>query len=126
MRISDWSSDVCSSDLSRDARAVSVAELAKHLSKLVRIFHLAERRQIERGARLLLELPDAGTVHIEHQPDAVLAQRIGQFADEIAFGGPARMLFLPALDRRRAGRRARSEERTSALQSLMRTSYAVV
>src|SRR3546814_6660612 len=61
---------LCSSDLGlepriepvpRDARAVSVAELAKHLGKLVRIFHLAERRQIERGARLLLELPDAGT-----------------------------------------------------------------
>src|SRR3546814_4947144 len=58
------------------------------------------------------------------------AQRIGQFADEIAFGGPARMQFLPALDRRRAGRvavidRPRSEEHTSELQSLMRISYAV-
>src|SRR3546814_1197948 len=91
MRISDWSSDVCSSDLigiarldrveqrlvrqvgialgglepriepvSRDARAVSVAELAKHVGKLVRIFTFAERRQIERGASLLHELPDAG------------------------------------------------------------------
>src|SRR3546814_2324686 len=70
----------------------------------VSIFHVADRRQIERGARLLLELPDAGTVHIEPQPDAVLAPRIGQFADEIAFGGPARLQFLPALDRRRAGR----------------------
>src|SRR3546814_14023605 len=80
MRISDWSSDVCSSDLigiarldrveqrlvrqvgialgglepriepvSRDARAVTMAELAAHLGKLVRIFHLAERRPIERS-----------------------------------------------------------------------------
>src|SRR3546814_19566600 len=92
MRISDWSSDVCSSDLigiarldrveqrlvrqvgialgglepriepvSRDARAVTMAELAEHLGKLVRIFHLAERRQIECGDRLLLELPDASS-----------------------------------------------------------------
>src|SRR3546814_1453542 len=42
--------------VSRDARAVTMAELAEPLGKLVRIFHLADRRQIERSEEKTSEL----------------------------------------------------------------------
>src|SRR3546814_5846567 len=108
MRISDWSSDVCSSDLRRqrpaakgadvDANAIALlvgfrgdaVTMDDHLALIARIFQefLADPAQI--GQRLLVERhagPDAGV------DEGILADR--------------------------------SEEHTSELQSLMRISYAV-
>src|SRR3546814_6115593 len=98
MRISDWSSDVCSSDLA--AALVGCGE-----GRL----RLADRRGAGKADRPCL---------------ARQCPRTGQCA--AARRGPARRrpdrACRPAHHRRAA---ARSEEHTSELQSLMRISYAV-
>src|SRR3546814_3870395 len=101
MRISDWSSDVCSSDL------------FSHLGK-TRLLH--GRRD---------ELRDPLTApHFER-----LATQIGQdhlhLAAIIGVDRARRVEASDAMLQRKAGARPRSEEHTSELQSLMRLSYAV-
>src|SRR3546814_4540217 len=95
MRISDWSSDVCSSDL--------IADQQRRLHRT--------RRDVE---RLVGESPHADGN--EHRDDD-RAQRLepGAAAVGTLLGAALGGLFLPV----------RSEEHTSELQSLMRTSYAV-
>src|SRR3546814_7873628 len=115
MRISDWSSDVCSSDL----RAVGIA---------VVIFVYVLLFEINGGgsdAVIGLEIDLAGEmrgrVARPSEPEAaVLPQRGGQ-----CDGQPA--LVPGALGDRllNAVGNYRSEEHTSELQSLMRISYAV-
>src|SRR3546814_7828418 len=97
MRISDWSSDVCSSDLHRLEGAPA--------------FDLARLRQV-RWAVLLLGF---AARHRALQP----VHR--RFA--LAFYLLARRRVV--VDARRYLRCGRSEEHTSELQSLMRISYAV-
>src|SRR3546814_2657163 len=101
MRISDWSSDVCSSDLAVQRVAVPIggegvdpgdAELAKRGGS-----QFADRpraRESEPGVKLI-DIVDADVAH-----------RIG------ARAAPGDV-------------RSRSEEHTSELQSLLRNSYAV-
>src|SRR3546814_9893606 len=114
MRISDWSSDVCSSDLrvQRVFRLVLLFRLQHHWHGDVVGIGMDDLAQ-PRGVEVLL-LPFA-----KMQGDAGAARRgVLVFSDgegAPAVGGP-----LPAL--RVAGR---SEEHTSELQSLMRISYAV-
>src|SRR3546814_2736100 len=100
MRISDWSSDVCSSDLEIGARLVRT-DPAQHVVA-------AEPEQDERRLRLRI------------------AQHIDQ-ALPAGGGGVARNAgILNARDDSILGERGlRSEEHTSELQSLMRISYAV-
>src|SRR3546814_7368789 len=97
MRISDWSSDVCSSDL---------------LFQQVRRDPFGKRRRqtdIHLAADMRLAKQDA------------LLDLFGQVQD------PLRLLeqHQAVLGGDRAARVARSEEHTSELQSLMRISYAV-
>src|SRR3546814_3181147 len=105
MRISDWSSDVCSSDLQRSLGGHRRGEA-----------HGAGDGIAERGARVQLafELPGAGLDF----PDTGFDGRVVFLQSGIQFdcgrGGGQR-------DRRGD----RSEEHTSELQSLMRISYAV-
>src|SRR3546814_3617898 len=120
MRISDWSSDVCSSDLGPDAHAAqrdrktglleAVAEVPGATVE-VRQGNFLFTSGLERG-RELLDLADP--------PTAIFAAN-----DEMAAGVLAaaidRGLTVPA-DLSLVGR---SEEHTSELQSLMRISYAV-
>src|SRR3546814_2356539 len=104
MRISDWSSDVCSSDLEREAdmpafAQTTVARLQADLDSL--------RQQ---GFKLaVIDTPPAITMAIQ----SVISV--------------AELIVIPTRpsphDLRAAG--ARSEEHTSELQSLMRISYAV-
>src|SRR3546814_5915010 len=102
MRISDWSSDVCSSDLARGGGA-DRALAGGHLSGIAQpggargARGCARRagRGIGRGARR-----QCGAGAARHDPVAAVE----------------RDQFLPA---------DRSEEHTSELQSLMRISYAV-
>src|SRR3546814_2726987 len=105
MRISDWSSDVCSSDL----RAAELERLGRRLFRDVIVFrgevgalhrHLVEGRQMP-----VVEAADA-------QIETVLRGG-GCIAQGAGIG--------EAIDQR-----ARSEEHTSELQSLMRISYAVL
>src|SRR3546814_9764754 len=139
MRISDWSSDVCSSDLVRvpgggkrtglrlavtddagdhdvrvvERRSEGVGQRVAELSALVdRTRHL--RRDVARDAAGEGELPE----QLGHAPPVATQRRV---------------VLRPAAlepgvgDHRRApvARAGRSEEHTSELQSLMRISYAV-
>src|SRR3546814_1006183 len=108
MRISDWSSDVCSSDLGLGARQpVLGLALKLRITDEDRQHHLAAVEYILGGDLRRLFLPDQF---------AERAQPFGQCG--------AQPRFVRAARRRRDGV-ARSEEHTSELQSLMRNSYAV-
>src|SRR3546814_7647846 len=91
MRISDWSSDVCSSDLPVDIRMGAVDP---------------PRELVERIADVLIGFD--------------VAARGRRDLEQINARVPVRMLVEEALVTEE-----RSEEHTSELQSLMRTSYAV-
>src|SRR3546814_3383272 len=100
MRISDWSSDVCSSDLAQ-LRGSSDAAL----------------RRIGEECQGCLPVFDRSQCIHERQCG------VGQFARKPQVAAPicrrGRTSHLPRLFR------GRSEEHTSELQSLMRSSYAV-
>src|SRR3546814_9639571 len=103
MRISDWSSDVCSSDLPhlRDGFAAS---------------HTA----IARLGHVVLNVADFATVE---------SSLVGKLNFLISDHVPGKIAFLRAFPNRYhhsfAILTGRSEEHTSELQSLMRISYAV-
>src|SRR3546814_9261065 len=104
MRISDWSSDVCSSDL--------LDQLAKHLGRgqVVERQHFRGNGTEHRtGAAVLVEC-------IDTKP-----RQSGNFEREIDF----EKFFVIAACLVRHDVVDRSEEHTSELQSLMRISYAV-
>src|SRR3546814_5878643 len=128
MRISDWSSDVCSSDLLLRQRlifrvlmlvaiaddhhiggAVVVEDIVENLDIAVRHHqHAGARRHARDDIALRREIGRAVVVHdIFEEADIMpaLHRRARQVEHEDAAG--------------------RSEEHTSELQSLMRTSYAV-
>src|SRR3546814_977724 len=133
MRISDWSSDVCSSDLliarflgpglgKADARdlwvAIGAAGNVAHIHFVRMHILVAERLRDRLGggdalvACLVREPRRRGDIADRPQPlDIGAAQAIG--LDMAAFGVDFQCL------------EPRSEEHTSELQSLMRISYAV-
>src|SRR3546814_1385994 len=102
MRISDWSSDVCSSDL-REGGQAAVARRIAHL-----------RRALEQAG-----------MQVEHVARIGLApRRAAQQQRHLAIGDG--LLGQIVIDDDGMGTVvARSEEHTSELQSLMRISYAV-
>src|SRR3546814_5839076 len=117
MRISDWSSDVCSSDLDRAAHGGDPADLVHRRpdhgevepvgAADVAVEDVADvEAEIDRGDRPLLRRP-AG-VELAHA-----TPQLGLRPER----GPARL--------RPIGAGERSEEPTSELQPLMRISYAV-
>src|SRR3546814_8151453 len=116
MRISDWSSDVCSSDLDK---------IAQHRSDLHGLWKLRVRGARRRPVVPLAQPLDAGLGGAD--PMAVAELDHGEAApgaDAEGFG-PGRRLGGTPLHQRREVEAARSEEHTSELQSLMRISYAV-
>src|SRR3546814_8605143 len=126
MRISDWSSDVCSSDLplgrQSDDGAGADAGLALQLQASAMQLHEAiGQRQAEPGA---LELAAETAVDLlegrEGTRDVLGGDAdagVAHLENEAAVAGAAR-------GQRNTAAFRRSEEHTSALQSLMRTSYA--
>src|SRR3546814_8163190 len=111
MRISDWSSDVCSSDLEGERHAIILTDERAGIDADIESFgkrhqepdrrghaHGHRRRTVDRQAGGTA-LPKPAAVIVEVEPD-----------------------FVPSR-RQRIG--PRSEEHTSELQSLMRISYAV-
>src|SRR3546814_8945297 len=108
MRISDWSSDVCSSDLDDD---------------------VAFRRQIarEHDAGFALEIDDdafLAAIATEKVVALAVTER-RERARVVAAAGRFDLQHFGAEIGKRQRRRGRSEEHTSELQSLMRHSYAV-
>src|SRR3546814_1859407 len=112
MRISDWSSDVCSSDLRR-GRPRPPDELRRLRFAEPFLQRPGDGVQIVGDAENLMLLPAGDDVHgaglerrLEHLVGTARRGRIADLADAIE-------------------QDARSEEHTSELQSLMRISYAV-
>src|SRR3546814_10012263 len=123
MRISDWSSDVCSSDLPRVGPDLQLAGWSASDRVLPQVVTQARLvAEGEGGAHL-----HAGGAHGEGFPHL---DRIG-----VAAGQPERQagrrhlvevdLVTGAVDRLTPLVELRSEEHTSEIQSLMRISYAV-
>src|SRR3546814_2687868 len=112
MRSSDWSSDVCSSDLvggvviGRDCFRVAIDH-----DGLVTILAQGER------------CVHAAVVELDALPDPVRAA--AEHDDLVAVGRLGLALVLVGRVEIGGGGRERSEEPTSELQSLMRISYAV-
>src|SRR3546814_10003563 len=103
MRMSDWSSDVCSADLANGKRRPFFLAQRDQLLDPIALTAHRDRTDLRRGIE-----------RIAHRHGAELrAQRIDH-------------LVVPIAAHDNPGeRRARSEEHTSELQSLMRISYAV-
>src|SRR3546814_10212842 len=139
MRISDWSSDVCSSDLVLQVgHHVALAAVHQDAVAAVRRQHLPQRRL---GVEALATLVEVERLDIaaEAQPAGVRRQSPDQHLYQGRFAGTVRADDAEAVAAPDARREVfeegevaealrqvlRSEEHTSELQSLMRISYAV-
>src|SRR3546814_7252251 len=125
MRISDWSSDVCSSDLLALARLGVVLEELSHdrLGLLLDLLHEALVGLVG-STRVVLDQVGEGTGR-DHRADLLLVSQYGfEFALIGGHGGLAHAMASLTSDAMSKSQ-ARSEEHTSELQSLMRISYAV-
>src|SRR3546814_5990565 len=129
MRISDWSSDVCSSDLDAIADAHADVAIARH-----------DQPEMA-GDQPLGDAAMVGNVRARCEDREEGAVEVGDAGDERRRSGAAREVLLDsvtvAVEKERAplarfgdaamigrDRGERSEEHTSELQSLMRRSYA--
>src|SRR3546814_4082772 len=119
MRISDWSSDVCSSDLAEPAEVGAAEAFEQQVESGPRKPQCPERD--ENDQRVIEALP-VQIVHIVEHPEEVPRPPRIAAHDKKARGIErdigAAVLRIGEVD-------ARSEEHTSELQSLMRNSYAV-
>src|SRR3546814_5888705 len=131
MRISDWSSDVCSSDLRRSSHVFEMLAdegdpvrdgYPRQLDKPIAIVTIGFDHHREGGARLVGRLLTFGV-----GGEDILPPRRDENAGVVA------ACARRAVDRARHGEprdaqetHHRSEEHTSELQSLMRNSYAVL
>src|SRR3546814_9186831 len=106
MRISDWSSDVCSSDLLSLQQDIDAGRAA---------LDSASRQLVERGLAIW-------SADSEHRP-VLIVRGQANLIDESAAEHLDRVRQL--LDELEDKEEIRSEEHTSELQSLMRISYAV-
>src|SRR3546814_6622758 len=113
MRISDWSSDVCSSDLVRARLADRAVEHLPHQPlRAVR----AETGVSEPAGRSTVSAQVPPAVLLPAGPASALCRLHHRLLGDAGDDAGAHAVF---------GRDDRSEEHTSELQSLMRISYAV-
>src|SRR3546814_10452838 len=130
MRISDWSSDVCSSDLALQRVVARIAGGAEKLQGIVGHLdrHLGGEDLRLRGLQHVGKAGSAvGSLMDEGAGGGELRRHVGQHplqALELA-DRPAELLAPAAVGQRLLVGALRSEEHTSELQSLMRNSYAV-
>src|SRR3546814_5827143 len=145
MRISDWSSDVCSSDL----LGIEIAGEAVHASRLIYLLETGEAGPVDRGLSIIgapgVESQDVDAFPCSDRSANAAARAYSQcigaraqiyitrYRSGIAQGIGAsaghdassdRAAFIADCIRAIPGD-DRSEEHTSELQSLMRSSYAV-
>src|SRR3546814_3846157 len=127
MRIRDWSSDVCSSDLARSHACRAARRACERARRAPRSGFRPRSSCRSRGSMRIptdgepLSAPplegNAGRARPRAAPRRLSALRGLPLGEDFGRAVPAHHRFL------RAGRR--SEEHTSELQSLMRISYAV-
>src|SRR3546814_3255221 len=110
MRISDWSSDVCSSDLDFRTQGGRIGKLGEKLC----------RPQVREQPQPFAEPQDR--LLGPQMPFQPVAIRIAHSAEQDRIRAPGN---VQRRLRQRVAARLRSEEHTSELQSLMSTSYAV-
>src|SRR3546814_6381506 len=119
MRISDWSSDVCSSDLPKPHRRPHAVALPKgvkpdQIGERLSAYFLSRSSNLKRHG-----VPDLRRVVRDQRGGIIWAPEMDN---------PALRSFLPVTRALAAGRPSspviRSEEHTSELQSLMRSTYA--
>src|SRR3546814_5721992 len=137
MRISDWSSDVCSSDLLDVGNAAPIAQIVLMKGETVLARGVGQRRGSRRhapaeagaGGALLVEMRPYPGAPVAEPPRAV---RNGDFAQLLPFELRQFQVLEHDVDEFFDGDvglviidSRRSEEHTSELQSLMRISYAV-
>src|SRR3546814_1638844 len=106
MRISDWSSDVCSSDLCAGIAATGQADRTATMPPVGSI-----SPRWEQPARAMAIIP------VNANREKVTGNPLGT--------GVGLLIHSPSTTQLKLHRAARSEEHTSELQSLMRISYAV-
>src|SRR3546814_3454225 len=116
MRISDWSSDVCSSDLKFRARMQAVMDEVGFKGDLPAFLHFL-RTDPQFYAKTPQELLNRAA-WIAKRFDGKAAQYFGRLPR-------SRFAIEPVPDELAPFYTGRSEEHASELQSLMRTSYAV-
>src|SRR3546814_3308563 len=127
MRISDWSSDVCSSDLIFAHLAHGSRARAKDLHRRAfRPFRQSDlaRQSAPVGESTNLRVAVAGIIR-RHILRPLARERAGELALVGEVVATVMELHPVAMPRQRHIGRMRSEEHTSELQSLMRNSYAV-
>src|SRR3546814_2360646 len=143
MRISDWSSDVCSSDLKGLEAAVSMDDFGTGFSNLAslqslpidilkidRSFVTPMLQDKDKGAIVRAILSLAKSLNLKTTAEGIecaeLAQALADYGCMLGQG----FYFAQPMSAQEAYEfwlsRNRSEEHTSELQSLMRTSYAVI
>src|SRR3546814_1522445 len=114
MRIRDWSSDVCSSDLRAD-------DLVSLLTPVIKGFGTDKGYEVATNAQQVF----GGHGYIEEQG---MSQYVRDARITMIYEGANGVQAMGLVGRKLAqngGRAIRSEEHTSELQSLMRISYAV-
>src|SRR3546814_8942383 len=117
MRISDWSSDVCSSDLGK-TQILSISDSDFHRTRLT---HSLEVSQVGTGILQHLRHIESDPDVLNVLPDTKLIETICMIHDlgHSPFGHGGEVALNLAM------RDHRSAEHTSELQSLMRISYDV-
>src|SRR3546814_9196272 len=121
MRISDWSSDVCASDLLRVAFDSTQIVSELHTARLGQLALASHRRVLTSGMEQTLRT-------FEEHFETSWWQTLNVFSWMLT--SRSRMTCLSdtnqtMLTRLKSSSQVRSEEHTSELQSLMRISYAV-
>src|SRR3546814_8096470 len=131
MRISDWSSDVCSSDLLvNKLRAYALQDQGfDTVDANVRLGFAIDARDFSVAARML-DLLNIGEVRLLTN-NPLKVEGLEQAGIKVSERLPLAIKANPhnahylTTKRDRTGHKLRSEEHTSELQSLMRISYAV-
>src|SRR3546814_2036203 len=125
MRISDWSSDVCSSDLNQaQDRAVADLDAFRRTRRAGRVHDVGQRIAIDAcvGIGIGIGFNRIRTIVDHDAAQRALRQKVALCAIKQRYPHAS---VVQGEGEPLLGLRNRSEEHTSELQSLMRNSYAV-